>query len=147
MGAPDGYRSQGETAIVTEITRELKAVATTLNVPVLLLSQLSRQVESREDKRPMLSDLRQSGSIEQDADSVMFLYRDEYYLDRSEPVRRPEETQERFNDRTQEWQQRKEAARNTAEVIVAKQRMGPVGTVSLFYDGARSAFDDLQTSH
>ncbi|HYH39894.1 MAG TPA: DnaB-like helicase C-terminal domain-containing protein [Azospirillum sp.] len=143
MGAPDGYRSQGETAVVTEITRELKAVATTLKVPVLLLSQLSRQVEQREDKRPQLADLRQSGSIEQDADTVMFLYRDDYYLDRVEPARRPEESEEKFSDRLNRWHQQKDACRNTAEVIVAKQRMGPVGTVTLFYDGANSAFSDL----
>lgn len=143
MGAPEGFRSQGETAVVTELTRELKGIATTLNVPVLLLSQLSRQVEMREDKRPTLSDLRQSGSIEQDADTVMFLYRDEYYLDRSEPARRPEETDQKFNDRYQNWKDRSVASRNVAEVIVAKQRMGSVGTTTLHYDGAKSAFSDL----
>ncbi|UKJ74251.1 DnaB-like helicase C-terminal domain-containing protein [Azospirillum brasilense] len=144
MGAPDGFRSKGETEVITEITRELKGVATTLGVPVLLLSQLSRQVETRDDKRPTLADLRQSGSIEQDADTVMFLYRDEYYLGRSEPAQRSDETTEKYNDRLQHWQQRKEASRNLAEVIVAKQRMGAVGTVSLYYDGARSAFFDLE---
>ena len=143
MGAPDGYRSQGETAIITEITRELKGVATSLNVPVVLLSQLSRQVEMREDKRPTLSDLRQSGSIEQDADTVMFLYREEYYLSRSEPGRRPEESDDKFNDRYQAWDLRRKEAANLAEVIIAKQRMGSVGTVTLHYDGSKSAFSDL----
>lgn len=144
MGAPDGYRGRSETEVVTELTREMKAVATTLNVPVLLLSQLSRQVEMREDKRPMLSDLRQSGSIEQDADAVMFLYRDQYYLERSEPARRHDESDQKFNDRVANWQARLEASKNIAEVIVAKQRNGPIGTVRLFYDAATSTFADLQ---
>ncbi|KAA0572231.1 AAA family ATPase [Azospirillum sp. B21] len=143
MGAPDGFRSQGETAVITEITREMKGVATTLDVPVLLLCQLSRQVEQREDKRPTLSDLRQSGSIEQDADTVMFLYRDEYYLSRTEPMRRPDEDDTKYNSRYERWQQSIAACRNIADVIVAKQRMGPVGTTSLQYDGASSAFADL----
>ncbi|WP_063922691.1 DnaB-like helicase C-terminal domain-containing protein [Azospirillum argentinense] len=147
MGAPDGFRHQGDTAVVTEITRELKGVATSLDVPVLLLSQLSRQVEMREDKRPTLSDLRQSGSIEQDADTVMFLYRDEYYLRRAEPVRRQGESDDTFNARCEVWQQQLDAALNVAEVIVAKQRMGPIGTVSLHYDGAYSAFSDLDHSN
>lgn len=143
MGAPDGFRSQGETAVVTEITRELKGVATTLGVPVLLLSQLSRQVEAREDKRPTLSDLRQSGSIEQDADTVMFLYRDAYYLERSEPSRRPEEPDQKFSDRYDDWRARVASSHGLAEVIVAKQRMGTVGTTVLHYDGSRSLFSDL----
>lgn len=143
MGAPDGFRSQGEVAVITEITREMKGVATTLDVPVLLLCQLSRQVEQRDDKRPTLSDLRQSGSIEQDADTVMFLYRDEYYISRMEPMRKPDEDADKFNSRYERWQQSMSACRNVADVIVAKQRMGPVGTTSLFYDGARSLFADM----
>ncbi|MFP5433142.1 MAG: DnaB-like helicase C-terminal domain-containing protein, partial [Alphaproteobacteria bacterium] len=144
MGAPDGFRTQGETAIITEITREMKAIATTLGVPLLLLAQLNRGLAAREDKRPTLTDLRSSGSIEQDADSVWFLHREEYYLERSEPSRLSSETAEKFNDRYQEWQHRRDEARNIAEVIVAKQRLGPIGTERLHYDGAFSIFSDLQ---
>jgi replicative DNA helicase len=143
MGAPDGFRSQGETAVITEITREMKGIATTLGVPILLLAQLSRANTLREDKRPQLSDLRSSGSIEQDADSVWFVHREQYYLERSEPVRRADESVEKFEARHLDWQQRSDAARNVAEVIVAKQRMGGVGTVQLHYDGAHSRFADL----
>jgi len=144
MGAPDGFRSQGETAVITEITREMKGVATTLGVPVLLLSQLNRGNAAREDKRPTMTDLRSSGSIEQDADCIWFLHREQYYLERSEPIRRDEESQDKFNDRYADWQQRSSAAFNIAEVIIPKQRMGPVGTVTLHYDGAVSTFSDLQ---
>lgn len=143
MGAPAGFQGQGETAVITETTRELKAVATTLGVPVLLLTQLNRAVELREDKRPTLADLRQSGSIEQDADTVMFLFREEYYLLRSEPSRRPDEGDDKFNDRYRRWEESLTRARGLADIIVAKQRMGPTGTVTLHYDGARSAFSNI----
>lgn len=147
MGAPEEAKGQGDTAVTTANTAGLKAVAKLLNVPVIVLSQLNRAVEMREDKRPQLSDLRQSGSIEQDADVVIFLYREQYYLERSEPARLANETQEKFNDRYQRWQEAREEWRNVAEVIVAKQRMGPIGTVKLFYDGARSLFADLDPRH
>src|SRR6201993_83922 len=120
---------------VTEITTSLKALAKELNVPIIALSQLSRQVESRDDKRPQLSDLRESGSIEQDADVVMFVYREEYYLRNREP--RPG-TDEYFK-----WQTEMEAALGRAEVIIGKQRHGPTGTVELQFDASVTRFGDL----
>ena len=128
---------------ISEITRGLKALAKELNVPVLALSQLSRAVEQREDKRPMLSDLRESGSIEQDADVVMFVFREEYYLSRGEPARRPEESDERFNMRYDDWKQRLEQVHGTAEVLVSKQRHGPIGKVTLRFDGETTKFSSF----
>ena len=120
---------------VTEITTNLKALAKELNVPIVALSQLSRQVENREDKRPQLSDLRESGSIEQDADVVMFVFREEYYLHNREP--RPG-TDEHFK-----WQTEMDAAHGKAEVIIGKQRHGPTGTVKLHFEGEFTRFSDL----
>ncbi len=139
----DDHGAENRVQEISEITRGLKALAKELNVPVLALSQLSRAVEAREDKRPMLSDLRESGSIEQDADVVMFVFREEYYLARAEPARRPEESDERFNMRYADWQQRLEQVTNTAEVIVAKQRHGPIGKATLRFDGETTKFDNL----
>jgi replicative DNA helicase len=127
---------------VSDITRGLKAIAKELDVPVLALSQLSRAVEQREDKRPMLSDLRESGSIEQDSDVVMFIFREEYYLSRAEPTRRPEESDDKFNDRYDRWRERCEAAYGMAEVIIAKQRHGPIGTVKLHFEAEITKFDN-----
>jgi len=132
---------------VSEITRGLKALAKELEVPVIALSQLSRAVEQREDKRPQLSDLRESGSIEQDADVVMFVYREQYYLERAEPGRRPEESEEKFNERYDSWHKRLLEVVNTAEVIIAKQRHGPVGTVRLSFQGEFTKFGNLDTHH
>ncbi len=129
---------------VSEITRGLKALAKELNIPVIALSQLSRAVEAREDKRPQLSDLRESGSIEQDADMVMFVYREEYYHARSEPSRRPDEDDSKFNMRHQRWLERGEEVRSIGEVIIAKQRHGPIGTVELHFDGQFTRFSDLE---
>lgn len=129
---------------VSEITRGLKALAKELEVPVLALSQLSRAVEMREDKRPQLADLRESGSIEQDADVVMFVYREEYYHARSEPQRRQDEGDEKFNQRHQRWMERGEEVRNVAEVVIAKQRHGPIGTVPLHFDGQFTRFSNLE---
>jgi replicative DNA helicase len=126
-------RIENRTQEVSEITRALKGIAKDLRIAVIALSQLSRQVESREDKRPMLSDLRESGSIEQDADAVMFAYREQYYLDRAEPAQRPDEDSAKFADRHARWQQRCEEAWNTMDVIIAKQRHGPIGSVKLAY--------------
>jgi len=128
---------------ISEITRGLKALAKELNVPVLALSQLSRAVEAREDKRPMLSDLRESGSIEQDADVVMFVFREEYYLSRGEPMRRPEENDERYNMRYEDWKQRLEQVHGTAEILVAKQRHGPIGKVTLRFAHDTTRFENF----
>jgi replicative DNA helicase len=129
---------------IAEITQGLKAIAKELNIPVLALSQLSRAVEQREDKRPQLSDLRESGAIEQDADVVMFVYRDEYYQERSEPKQRPEETRERFEERYQGWQKRYEESRGIADLIIAKQRNGPIGSIRLSFDATRGRFSNLE---
>jgi replicative DNA helicase len=126
---------------ISEITRGLKALAKELGVPVLALSQLSRAVEQREDKRPMLADLRESGSIEQDADVVMFIFREEYYLSR-EPTRRPDEAESKFSDRYQEWRERLEIVHGLGEIIIAKQRHGPIGTVKLRFDAETTKFDN-----
>ncbi|MGH6930998.1 MAG: replicative DNA helicase [Dongiaceae bacterium] len=138
-----GSRSDNRVQEISEITRSLKAVAKELDVPVLALSQLSRAVEQREDKRPQLSDLRESGSIEQDADVVMFIFREQYYYERSEPKQREDENDEKFNDRVERWQERGARIHNTADVIIAKQRHGPVGTATLYFDGEVTKFGNL----
>jgi replicative DNA helicase len=120
---------------ITEITTGLKALAKELNVPIIALSQLSRQVESREDKRPQLSDLRESGSIEQDADVVIFVFREEYYVERTKPA---EGTPE-FAD----WMAKMSQVSGKAEVIIGKQRHGPVGTVELAFEGQFTRFGNL----
>jgi len=142
--APSGKaRQENRVQEVSEITRGLKTLAKELDVPVLALSQRSRAVEQREDKRPQLADLRESGSIEQDADVVMFIYRDEYYLMREEPKRRTDESDQRFNERHDAWKQRCEQMYGKAEVIVAKQRHGPTGIVRLAFEGQYTKFDNL----
>jgi replicative DNA helicase len=118
-------------------------VAKELNVPVLALSQLSRAVENREDKRPQLADLRESGSIEQDADVVMFIFREQYYHERMPPMQRADESEDKFNERYARWQDRGNQIHNVAEVNIAKQRHGPIGTVKLYFDGAVTKFGDL----
>ncbi len=132
-----GSKSKGENRVqeLTEITTGLKALAKELNVPVVALSQLSRQVESRDDKRPQLSDLRESGSIEQDADVVMFVYREEYYLKNREPNAGSEEHIK--------WMSAMERAHGRAEVIIGKQRHGPTGTVELAFEAEMTRFSDL----
>ncbi|QPC44684.1 replicative DNA helicase [Kaustia mangrovi] len=127
--------SEGRVQEVSEITTGLKALAKELNVPILALSQLSRQVEQRDDKRPQLADLRESGSIEQDADVVMFIFREEYYLQRRQPR---ENTPEFF-----EWQEQMEKVTGIAEVIIGKQRHGPTGTVPLQFDANLTKFQNL----
>lgn len=132
---------------VSEITGGLKALAKELNVPIIALSQLSRQVEQRDDKRPQLSDLRESGSIEQDADCVMFVYRDEYYLKQREPKITNFPDDSKFQDAMVRWQQDMERAHNKADLIIAKQRHGPTGTIPLFFEAEFTRFGDLDTEH
>ena len=120
---------------VSEITGGLKALAKELGVPIIALSQLSRQVEQREDKRPQLSDLRESGSIEQDADCVMFVYRESYYLGRAEPR---EGTEEHLK-----WQEDMDRLQHQAEVVIGKQRHGPIGIVKLAFDSNTTRFGNL----
>jgi replicative DNA helicase len=127
---------------VSDITRGLKALAKELGVPVLALSQLSRAVEQREDKRPMLADLRESGSIEQDADVVMFIFREEYYKSR-EPLRGPDEADDKFDKRYQAWKEELERVHGIGEIIIAKQRHGPIGTVKLRFDAQTTKFEDF----
>ena len=130
------------TEAVGQMTRRIKGVAMELRVPVLLLSQLSREVDRRDDHRPRLSDLRESGTIEQDADVVMFLYREEYYLKNEKPQRRAGETDEKFEGRQRIWNERLERTRSKAEIIVAKQRNGPTGSVTVEFDGPRMKFHE-----
>ncbi|MCP4181929.1 MAG: replicative DNA helicase [Hyphomicrobiales bacterium] len=120
---------------ITEITTGLKALAKELQIPIIALSQLSRQVENRDDKRPQLSDLRESGSIEQDADVVLFVYREEYYLERMEPKEGSEEWIK--------WELAMNDAKGRAEVIIAKQRHGPTGSAKLAFQGQFTRFSDL----
>ena len=129
-------RSESRVNEISEITMGLKAIAKELDIPVVALSQLSRQVESRDDKRPQLSDLRESGSIEQDADVVMFVFREEYYVEREKPS----------DDRLDEmaaWQERMERLHGRAEVIIGKQRHGPIGSVDLSFEGRFTRFGNL----
>lgn len=126
------YRQTNRVQELTEITTGLKALAKELHVPVVALSQLSRKVEERDDKRPQLADLRESGSIEQDADIVMFCYREEYYLSRETP--KPSELAE--------WTANMARCEGRADVIIAKHRHGPIGTVDLAFDGPRTLFTD-----
>ena len=128
--------SENRVQEITEITTKLKALAKELNVPIMALSQLSRQVESRDDKRPQLADLRESGSIEQDADVVLFVFREEYYHQMRKPL---ETNREKFA----EWLAEGEKVHGKAEVIIGKQRHGPTGTVELQFEGAITKFSSL----
>jgi len=121
---------------ISEITMGLKAIAKELDIPVIALSQLSRQVENREDKRPQLSDLRESGSIEQDADVVMFVFREEYYKEREKPG-------DHELDKMAIWQEEMERLHARAEVVIGKQRHGPIGTVELSFEGRFTRFGNL----
>ena len=142
-----GTKPENRVLEISQITQGLKAIAKELEVPVLALSQLSRQVENREDKRPQLSDLRESGTIEQDADSVMFLYREEYYLEQREPQQARFENDEKFHASVDKWKQDMERAHNKADLIIAKQRHGPTGTIQLFFEPEFTRFADLDRVH
>ncbi len=125
---------------VSEITQGLKAIAKDLNIPVLALSQLSRQVETRDDKKPQLADLRESGSIEQDADVVMFIFREEYYKEREKPGDHDLEA-------VTQWQSEMSEIHGKAEVIIGKQRHGPIGTVELSFEGKYTRFGNLAKNY
>ena len=143
MSSSYNNRNDGRVQEISEITRGLKSIAKELNIPIIALSQLSRQVEQREDKRPQLSDLRESGTIEQDSDVVMFIYRESYYLERMMPIRKPEEDEIKYNERMGRWQQLAEESYNKAEIIVAKQRHGPIGSIKMHFDANFTKFSDL----
>ena len=130
------FRNDGRVQEISEITQGLKALAKQLDVPVLALSQLSRQVEQRDDKKPQLSDLRESGSIEQDADVVMFVYREAYYLERKEPTLNSMEHAE--------WQQKMDEVSRLAEIMIGKQRHGPTGNVKVEFEAMYTKFKDLE---
>ena len=129
---------------IAEITQGLKAIAKELHIPVLALSQLSRAVEQREDKRPQLSDLRESGAIEQDADVVMFIYRDEYYLERSEPQPRAGQSDEKYDEEHRKWMERYEKSRGIADLLIAKQRNGPIGSIKQAFEPAHGRFYTIE---
>ena len=128
---------------ISEITQGLKSVSKELDVPILALSQLSRAVEQREDKRPHLADLRESGTIEQDADVVVFIYRQEYYEERSEPKSAGTESSVSFHERYLKWQENLKKCKNIADIIVAKQRHGPIGSLQLHFNSKYTKFSNL----
>jgi replicative DNA helicase len=147
MRPSPGTRTESRVLEISAITMGLKALAKELEIPVLALSQLSRSVESREDKRPQLSDLRESGSIEQDADAVMFVYRDEYYLQQRAPKQMAYDDENKFQTAVDKWQRDMESVHNKAELILEKQRHGPTGKIELFFEGEYTRFADLDTVH
>ncbi|MBX9700295.1 MAG: replicative DNA helicase [Acetobacteraceae bacterium] len=142
-----GTRPESRVLEISMITQGLKAIAKELEVPVLALSQLSRAVEQREDKRPQLSDLRESGSIEQDADIVMFVYRDEYYVQAQQPKPTAFDNNDKFDEAMNRWQAKMEEVHNKADLIIAKQRHGPTGAIPLFFEAEFTRFGDLDTAH
>jgi replicative DNA helicase len=139
-GKPGGDHNRVQE--ISEISRGLKTLAKELNVPVMALSQLSRAVEQREDKRPQLSDLRESGSIEQDADIVLFIYREEYYVASREPKRPIDGDDAKVHDAHQEWARDMERVYGMAELIIAKQRHGATGKVKLKFESKITRFSD-----
>jgi replicative DNA helicase len=141
MTSPGGKKSDNRVQEISEITRGLKMLAKDLDVPVIALSQLSRSVEQRDDKRPQLADLRESGSIEQDADLVMFTYREEYYLQNRDPSERLSNTTN--TTMVESWQKRLDRARGKADIIIGKNRHGRPETVRTAFYGDYSLFDNL----
>jgi len=134
--APGRDKSGNRVQEISDISRSLKTIAKELSVPVIALSQLSREVEKRDDKKPQLSDLRESGSIEQDADVVIFMYRPEYYLSRKKPA-------EEDSDKLKQWQMQMDRERNLSEIIIAKQRHGPIGSVFVHFSPEHTKFVDV----
>jgi replicative DNA helicase len=142
-----GTKPESRVLEISQITQGLKAIAKELAVPVIALSQLSRSVENRDDKRPQLSDLRESGSIEQDADMVMFIYRDEYYLQQREPKITAFDRDDKYQEAIEKWKADMQTVYQKAELIVAKQRHGPTGKIDLQFEGEFTRFADLDTMH
>jgi replicative DNA helicase len=142
-----GTKPESRVLEISQITQGLKAIAKEMEVPVLALSQLSRAVESREDKRPQLSDLRESGTIEQDADMVFFVYRDEYYLQQREPKIIAFKSDGDFDAAHNKWKSDMNTVMNKAEIIIEKQRHGPTGTVPVLFEGQYTRFADLDLVH
>ena len=147
MRPATGQRAESRVLEISMITQGLKALAKELNVPVIAASQLSRAVESRDDKRPQLADLRESGSIEQDVDVVIFIYRDEYYLNMRKPKAIAFENPAKHEDALARWQENMEKVHNKAELLIEKQRHGPTGTVEVFFEGEFTRFADLDQVH
>ena len=142
-----GTKPESRVLEISQITQGLKAIAKEMEVPVLALSQLSRAVESREDKRPQLSDLRESGTIEQDADMVMFIYRDEYYLQQREPKIIASENEEKYHTAHDKWKADMNFCRNKAEILIEKQRHGPTGKIDVLFEGEFTRFADIDVVH
>jgi replicative DNA helicase len=143
MSASRAKATQGRTAEVTEISNGLLGIAKELDIPVLALSQLNRGVEGRDDKRPTLADLRDSGSLEQDADTVIFAYRPEYYLDRNRPERKLGEKDDRLASREADWHAEMDRVKGITELIFAKRRSGPIDTIRVKFDPERSRVTNL----
>lgn len=139
----EGRRSDNRTEDVSQLSRGLKAMAKDFDVAIVACSQLSRAVEARDNKRPILADLRESGSIEQDADVVMFVFREEYYLARAEPVRRHDENESAYNSRFEQWADNLARVKNLAEVLIPKNRHGPTGNVKLHFNHEATWFNNL----
>ena len=142
-----GTKPESRVLEISQITQGLKAIAKEMEVPVLALSQLSRAVESREDKRPQLSDLRESGTIEQDADMVLFIYRDEYYLQQRAPKQMAFDSEDKFQSALDKWQRDMELVHNKAEILIEKQRHGPTGKIDVLFEGEYTRFADLDVVH
>ena len=142
-----GTKPESRVLEISQITQGLKAIAKEMEVPVLALSQLSRAVESREDKRPQLSDLRESGTIEQDADMVLFVYRDEYYLQQRAPKQMAFDNEDKFQSALDKWQRDMEQVHNKAEILIEKQRHGPTGMIPMLFEGEFTRFADIDIAH
>jgi replicative DNA helicase len=142
VATPASTERMGATWAVGQVSHALKQLAKQMNIPVLALAQLNRGVEGREEKRPTMADLRQSGEIEQDAEAIMLLYRPEYYLPKSEPDRHSTEKIEAWRERVNAWYDAQEKVAGIAEVIIPKVRDGEPGTVKLRFDGAKTSFHE-----
>lgn len=142
ISGPASAKFDNRVQVITEISMGLKLLARTLSLPIVALSQLSRAVEQREDKRPQISDLRESGSIEQDADVIGLLYREEYYLEREEPKQRDSEGEDAYQTRRSRWNTRLEKVKDLGEVFIGKQRHGPIGPTFLRWNGERTRFEN-----